>query len=307
MSNNPPPTPYAPTPLLPPSPITGKTQLLAVIGHPIGHSLSPLMHNAALAEMGLDWRYVALPIAPEDLAIGVAGMGAIGIRGFNVTIPHKQAIMPLLVEVCPLAQAVGAVNTVWRSAVGWCGTNTDVAGFLSPLRGLDRDWSTTRVLVLGHGGAARAVVAGCRELGCSGIRVIGRDADRLVAFRDSWSAAHELTNGLTIATWADLDQHLGEADLIVNTTPIGMAPNTDASPLTDTQAEGIRPDSIAYDLIYVPNPTRFLQQAAGRGAIAIDGLEMLVGQGAAALGIWTEQEVPIETMRRTLRLHLGLA
>jgi shikimate dehydrogenase len=288
-------------------PITGKTQLLAVIGCPIGHSLSPLMHNAALAEMGLDWCYVALPIAPEDLAIGLAGMLAIGVRGFNVTIPHKQVILPLLGSVAPVAGAVGAVNTVWRSELGWCGTNTDVAGFIGPLRGLDRDWSTTRVLVLGHGGAARAVVAGCRELGCGAVRVVGRDADRLAAFRDSWSADYGLTNGLTIAPWADLDQHISSADLIVNTTPIGMAPNTDASPLTDAQAELIRADAIAYDLIYVPNPTRFLQQAAGRGAMAIDGLEMLVGQGAAALQIWTGQEVPIATMRRTLQQHLGLA
>lgn len=295
-------------------PITGKTQLLAVIGSPIGHSLSPLMHNAALEEMGLDWRYVALAIAPEDLAIGVAGMEAIGIQGFNVTIPHKQAIVPLLGSVSPVAQAVGAVNTVWRSrsvaeAVsesGWCGTNTDVAGFIGPLLALPRDWSTTQVLILGHGGAARAVVAGCRELGCAGIRVVGRDADRLATFRDSWSAIDGGTNGLTIAPWNDFDRYLEEADLIVNTTPIGMAPTVELSPLTDAQAELIRPDAIAYDLIYVPNPTRFLQQAAGRGAMAIDGLEMLVGQGAAALQIWTGQEVPIATMRRTLKQHLGL-
>ncbi len=300
MFNNSP-TPHSPTPLFP-SPITGKTKLLAVIGSPIGHSLSPLMHNAALAEMGLDWRYVALAIAPEDLAIGVAGMEAIGIQGFNVTIPHKQAIVPLLAEVSPVAQAVGAVNTVWRSGAGWCGTNTDVAGFLGPLLALPRDWTTTQVLVLGHGGAARAVVAGCRELGCAGIRVVGRDGDRLAAFRDSWSAEY----GVTIAPWNDFDRYLEGADLIVNTTPIGMAPNVELSPLTDAQAELIRPDAIAYDLIYVPNPTRFLHQAAGRGAMAIDGLEMLVGQGAAALQIWTGQEVPIATMRRTLQQHLGL-
>lgn len=300
------PTPHSPTPLLPTPPITGKTQLLAVIGQPIGHSLSPLMHNAALAEMGLDWRYVAFGIDPGALAVGVAGMAAIGLRGFNVTIPHKQAILPLLAEVSAVAEVVGAVNTVWRSAAGWCGTNTDVEGFLMPLRGLDRDWSAMQVLVLGHGGAARAVVAGCRELGCAGIRVVGRDADRLDLFRRSWSGANGLTSGLTIAPWSELDEHLGSADLIVNTTPIGMAPNPDASPLTEAQAELIRADAIAYDLIYVPNPTRFLQQALGRGAIAIDGLEMLVGQGAAALRIWTGGEVPIATMRRTLRQHLGL-
>ena len=141
--------------------ITAKTRLLGVIGDPIQHSLSPTMHNQAIAQLGLDWIYVAFPIAPENLATALDGFAAIDLIGMSVTIPHKQAIMPLLAEISDQAQAVGAVNTVWRSPQGWCGTNTDVDGFIAPLKELRGDWSGTTAVVLGCGGAARAVVAGC--------------------------------------------------------------------------------------------------------------------------------------------------
>jgi shikimate dehydrogenase len=141
--------------------ISGKTRLLGVIGNPIGHSLSPVMHNAALQAMGADFVYVAFPIEASVLSQAINGFGAIGVEGFSVTIPHKQAIMAELVSISDLAKAVGAVNTVWKRPDGWHGTNTDVEGFVSPLRELDRAWSKQTAIVLGNGGAARAVVAGC--------------------------------------------------------------------------------------------------------------------------------------------------
>ena len=149
--------------------ITGTTKLLAVIGNPIGHSLSPIIHNAAIEHLDLDYRYVAFAIAPEDLTTALAGFAAIGVVGCSVTIPHKQAIIPLLTEITPLAQAVGAVNTVYKTPTGWQGTNTDVAGFVSPLAAIERDWGQTTAVILGNGGAARAVVAGCHQLGCGEI------------------------------------------------------------------------------------------------------------------------------------------
>ena len=167
--------------------ITGTTKLLGVIGYPVEHSLSPIMHNAALTSLSrnvgqrLDYIYVALSVGPADLATALAGFAAIGLRGFNVTIPHKQAILPLLDQVSAIAQAVGAVNTVWRTEQGWSGTNTDVQGFLAPLEG-QRDWQQTTALVLGSGGAARAVIAGCAQLGCKAIRVVGRDLQKLKYF-----------------------------------------------------------------------------------------------------------------------------
>lgn len=287
--------------------ISGKTRLLGVIGNPIGHSLSPVMHNAALEEMGSDFVYVAFSIEESVLSIAVAGFGAIGVQGFSVTIPHKQAIMAELVHISELATAVGAVNTVWKIAQGWSGTNTDVEGFVSPLQEMNRDWSEENAIVLGNGGAARAVVVGCAELGFKSIQVIGRDSNKLQDFLASFNSFESVASRLTVNTWDTLDNAIVNANLIVNSTPIGMAPNVDASPLTTMQSQKIKAGTIAYDLIYTPNPTEFLRQAQAQGAIAIDGLEMLVQQGAAALKIWTgKSEVPVTTMRVALQRHLGL-
>ena len=287
--------------------ISGKTELLGVIGNPIGHSLSPVMHNAALNEMGSDFVYVAFPIDESVLSTAVAGFGAIGVQGFSVTIPHKQSIMAELVHISELATAVGAVNTVWKTAQGWYGTNTDVEGFVSPLREMNRDWSEENAIVLGNGGAARAVVVGCAELGFKSIQVIGRNSNRLQDFLASFNNFESVASRLTVNTWDTLDSAIENADLIVNSTPIGMAPNINVSPLTSTQSQKIKNGAIAYDLIYTPNPTEFLKQAQVQGATAIDGLEMLVQQGAAALKIWTgNSEVPVTTMRLALQRHLGL-
>ena len=287
--------------------ISGKTRILGVIGNPIGHSLSPVMHNAALNEMGSDFVYVAFPIEESALSTAIAGFGAIGVQGFNVTIPHKQTIMTELVHISELAMAVGAVNTVWKTEKGWHGTNTDVEGFVSPLLEMNRDWSEQTVIVLGNGGAARAVVAGCAELGFKSIQAIGRDPNKLQDFLISFNSFESVASRLTVQTWDTLDNTIGNADLIVNSTPIGMAPNINASPLTTMQSKKIKSGAIAYDLIYTPNPTEFLKQAQTQGAIVIDGLEMLVQQGAAALKIWTgNSEVPVQTMRTALQKHLGL-
>jgi shikimate dehydrogenase len=284
--------------------ITGKTKLLGVIGSPIEHSLSPIMHNAALAEMGLDYAYLPFAIAPEQLSTALAGFAAIDLRGFSITIPHKQMIMPLLTQVTEVAQTIGAVNTVWRTEQGWCGTNTDVTGFLAPLQAMPRAWDDAIAVVLGNGGAARAVVAACVQLGFAEIHVVGRSPEKLAAFRESWSGA--FTQNLLVQDWSALRSLLPKATLLVNTTPIGMSPHGDHSPLDPSDMDCLSAGAIAYDLIYVPKPTLFLQQAAQRGCVAIDGLEMLVKQGAAALEIWTQQPVPVETMQRSLQQYLGI-
>jgi shikimate dehydrogenase len=280
--------------------ITGKTKLLGVIGHPVEHSLSPAMHNAAIAHLGLDYVYLPLPVKPEALAVALQGFAAIGLVGFNVTIPHKQAVIPLLSEVFPVAQAVGAVNTVWRTDTGWVGTNTDVEGFLAPL---SPDSHPQTAVILGNGGAARAVVAGCSQLGCAEIYVVGRNEVKLREFYQSWGNSQVQTN-LQVYTWDRLPDLITRTDLLVNTTPIGMYPHVNQSPLSLAEMEGLKQGAIAYDLIYTPSPTLFLQQAQQQGAIAIDGLEMLVQQGAAALKIWLQQPVPVDIMRQALRQQL---
>jgi shikimate dehydrogenase len=287
--------------------ITGKTKLLGVIGHPVEHSLSPVMHNAALAKLGLDYVYLPFPIAPENLETAMAGFAAIGVVGFSVTIPHKQAILPFLSEISPIAQAIGAVNTVTRQENGWVGTNTDVEGFIAPLQTTyHQDWSQKTAVILGNGGAARAVVAGCIQLGFAEIHVVGRNLQNLSQFRQSWQNSI-FADKFQVHYWEELPKLIPQANLLVNTTPVGMHPHIENSPLSVDEMEYLSPNVIAYDLIYIPKPTRFLQLAEKQKAIPIDGLEMLVQQGAAALKIWLQQEkVPVKEMRQALQNHLGL-
>ena len=298
--------------------ITSKTKLLGVIGYPLEHSLSPLMHNAAIQAINaqqaqqnlIDYIYLPFPIKPENLNAAITGFSAIGVQGFNITIPHKQTIMPLLSEVSDIAQAVGAVNTVYkthshRTHQGWTGTNTDVAGFQAPLQTYSWDMHQKVAVILGNGGASRAVVAGCIQLGFAEIHIIGRSIEKLTAFQQSWLNS-PLAISLKIHKWDKLSSLISQADLLVNTTPIGMYPNIQESPVDEKVFDKLSPGAIVYDLIYIPNPTKFLQQAQERGAIAIDGLEMLVQQGAAALELWLQQSVPVDVMRYSLHKHLGL-
>ncbi|MEH1776459.1 MAG: shikimate dehydrogenase [Nostoc sp.] len=287
--------------------ITGKTKLLGVIGHPVEHSLSPVMHNAVIAQLELDYIYLPFPIEPQNLEVAIAGFAAVGVVGFSVTIPHKQAIIPLLSEITPLAQTIGAVNTVSRQNHKWVGTNTDVEGFIAPLQTTyKQDWSQKVAVILGNGGAARAVVAGCTQLGFAQIHVVGRNMQRLQEFRNSWSNS-SLADKFQVHQWEELPKLIPQANLLVNTTPIGMYPKVDESPLSVEEIVNLPTGAIAYDLIYIPKPTQFLQQAEKQGAIVIDGLEMLVQQGVAALKIWLQQEiVPVEVMRQALQNHLGL-
>lgn len=262
--------------------ITAHTALLGVLGHPVGHSLSPAMHNAAIDALGLDWVYLALPVPAEGLATVVQGLEAIGCRGLNVTIPHKQAVAGLCRRLSPLAERVGAVNTlVPLEGGGWLGTNTDVEGFLTPLRG--QSWQGRQALVLGNGGSARAVVAALVELELATITVVGRRPEALAAFAADCSSWAPRLGTCTLDR--PLEPLLASADLVVNTTPVGM--NSDQCPLSPGQLAVLRPMATVYDLIYVPRPTQLLRQAAARGCSTIDGLTMLVHQGAASLRLWS--------------------
>ena len=280
--------------------VLGTTKILGVIGFPVSHSLSPIMHNAAIAAMGLDYIYVPLPIDVNDLPAAIAGLKAIqSVQGFNLTIPHKVEVIPLLDEVLPIAKSVGAVNTVKRIGDRWVGTNTDVAGFLEPLQQLNYDdWTQRPAVILGSGGAAKAVVAACLKLGCPVIHVVGRDPKKMKKFHGVMTNQLQDYN-LRVHPWASIPQLLEVAGIIINATPIGMSndPNT---PISEVEMELLPSHAIAYDLIYTPRPTKFLQIAAARGLKAIDGLEMLINQGAIGLEWWLEQPVPIEIMRQAL-------
>ncbi len=280
--------------------ITGKTKLLGIIGHPVEHSLSPVMQNAEIKRLGVDYIYIPFPVKPENLQTALDGFANIGVMGFNATIPHKQAIIPLLSEITTTAKLVGAVNTVWRTEIGWKGTNTDVIGFITPLKALNRDWNTIKPIILGNGGAARAVVVGLAELGCPEICVVGRDKDKLGQFKQSWDT-RELQASITVHSWDELSGLVSESQLIVNTTPIGMFPHTQNSPVDSHLWEKFSNNAIAYDLIYNPSPTQFLKDAQQQSLTVIDGLDMLVYQGAAGLEIWLQQPVSAEVMSQALK------
>ena len=291
-----------------PAVISGQTALVGVIGDPVRHSLSPAMQNAALRAMGLDWVFLALPAPAERFPAVVASLETLGCRGLNVTIPHKQAACALADELSPLAQRVGAVNTlVPRSGGGWFGTNTDVEGFCAPLRENEpQRWQGRRALVLGCGGSARAVVAGLMELDCGAIDVAGRDPARLQAFVNDCATWAPQLQPLDWNTAGALETSLAAAALVVNTTPVGMRSAGDPEavercPLSPEQLDQLSTGSTVYDLIYTPRPTRLLQEAAARGCTTIDGLEMLVQQGAAALRLWSDRsDVPVALMRQAL-------
>ena len=286
--------------------ISGTTALVALLGQPVSHSLSPVMQNAALKAMGLDWSFMALPCSANDLATVLKGLEAVGCRGLNVTIPHKQAVALLCDELSPLAQRLGAVNTLTPLPNGgWHGDNTDVEGFLAPLLHNEVNWSGTRAVVLGCGGSARAVVAGLQDLNPSDITVVGRRAETLHPFCSDLQQGRPASS-VQLQPLLDNDPSLQtriqQADLVVNTTPIGMSslqPDQGSTlPLGVDIWDNLTAQTVLYDLIYTPRPTPWLQRGEALGCRTYDGLEMLVQQGAAALRRWSGiDDVPVDAMR----------
>ena len=279
--------------------INGDTGLVGLLGNPVRHSLSPTMHNAALQALQLNWSYLALPCASENLKEVLQGLRAVNCRGLNVTIPHKQDVAELCQELSPLAERLGAVNTlIPLNSGGWHGTNTDVEGFLTPL-GEKSSWRNRHGVILGCGGSARAIAAGLQRLGLASITVVGRRPEALDGFiRDLHHNDAPLTPCLHSS--AVLASLIEKADLVVNTTPVGMAQHGDAQafPLGEAIWGHLQGSAVLYDLVYTPRPTAWLRWGQARGHRCIDGLEMLVQQGAASLRLWSDRnDVPVHTMR----------
>ena len=287
--------------------INGDTGLVGLLGNPVRHSLSPAMHNAALQALQLNWSYLALPCASENLKEVLQGLRAVNCRGLNVTIPHKQDVAELCQELSPLAKRLGAVNTlIPLNSGGWHGTNTDVEGFLTPL-GEQSSWQNCHGVIIGCGGSARAIAAGLQSLRLASITVIGRRQEALDAFiADLQRNDAPLTACLQSSQ--DLASLMKRADLVVNTTPVGMAQHGDAQafPLGEAIWSQLQGSAMLYDLVYTPRPTAWLRWGQSRGHRCIDGLEMLVQQGAASLRLWSDRnDVPVETMRRAAEAALN--
>lgn len=253
-------------------------KLFGIIGHPLGHSLSPAIHNQAFARNNLPFVYLPWPITPDDLVLFLQAMRLLPISGLSVTIPHKERVLPLLDRVTPRAERTRAVNTVyWVHNELW-GENTDCTGFVSPL--LASGLQPETAMILGTGGAARACCQGLNELGTRRIFVSGRDRQRLKLL--------EANFGILGLDWEKRGEH--RVDLLVNATPLGMAGvHESRSPYPDPEP-GKCP--IVYDLVYNPLQTRLLRRAKQRGCTCISGLEMFVHQAGDQFRLWTGQEFP---------------
>jgi len=275
--------------------LTGRTRLVGLIGDPVAHSASPAMHNAAFAAQGLDWCYVPLPVSGEGLGAALRGLPALGFVGINVTVPHKLAVLSYLDELSPLAERIGAVNTVRFEQGRVLGDNTDAPGFVADLRAAGRDPKATRALVFGAGGAARAVVAGLADAGCGSIKVWARRPAATAALCASLAS----TGAAQALPQRELVTAFSQASLVVNATPIGLPGFVEDGAPWERLA--FRADQLVMDLIYAPEPTALLARARREGAEVRDGLGMLAEQGAAAWSWWTGQAAPIEVMRAALK------
>ena len=275
---------------------TASTRLAAVIGDPVRHSLSPVLHNAAFAAVGLDWVYLALEVREGDVVAALASVRAMGIEGLSVTMPHKETVAVAVDRLSPVAGRLGAANTVVRRGGDLVGESTDGDGFIDALR-QDEGYEPEgrQFAVLGTGGAARAVILALGQAGAESVVVIGRTPERA-------RAAATLAGGA--GRVGDLDD-IGDAEVIVNATPVGMDTVRPLRPLEgavrpalplELDSAKLGAGQLVVDLIYSPAVTPLIDAARRRGAVAVNGLGMLIHQAAHQFRLWTGEEAPLEAM-----------
>jgi shikimate dehydrogenase len=272
--------------------LSGRTRLLGVIGHPIGHTLSPNMHNASFAATGLDYVYVAMDVSPENLPAAVSGLRALGFRGFNVTMPHKEAILPLLDEVDEVARITEAVNTVVAEEDELHGTNTDGSGFVEACAESGIGFEEARVLLVGAGGSAAAIAVAVLGEGARELRILNRSRWRGEKLQDRLRGAYP---GAAIPLYdvSEPDDAARGADAVINATYLGMK-NEDPLPVP---VNCLGANTAVCDAVYVPNgETRFVRLAKERGLRALAGERMLLYQGVQAQRIWTGEEPDVLAM-----------
>jgi len=283
--------------------ITSRTKLCGLIGDPVEHTLSPAMHNAAIEYLGLDYVYLAFRVNKTGLAAAIQGMKALGMRGLNVTIPHKVSIIPFLDELDGLAKDIGAVNTIVNDSGKLKGYNTDSGGFMQALLKAGISLQGKRVVLLGAGGAARAAGFALAQKD-SRLTILNRkeelDQAEALARRLSQTIGSEAI-ALELSE-ANLRAALRPAHLLVNATSVGMSPKIDETPVPQKL---LRPTLKVFDIVYSPLKTRLLREAEAQGCQTISGLEMLVEQGALALELWTGEKAPADIMREAALAALG--
>jgi shikimate dehydrogenase len=281
--------------------ISGRTRVFGVIGDPIEHTLSPALQNAAFQQLGLDCVFLAFHVKPTDVEKAIAGVRGLGISGLNVTMPHKNAVIPYLDEVDDAAKFLGSVNTINHQNDRLRGFSTDGAGALNALKENGTDPHGKKVVVLGAGGAAKAIAY-----------ALAPEADELVLLNRTPQKTQELTKALYMKfigkiisgslSATDLWKNLQDADILINATTVGMHPHPDESLI---QAKWLRPGLTVMDIVYNPIQTQLAADAKAAGAKVVSGVEMLIYQGAASFEIWTDKKAPVEVMRQAALSQLG--
>jgi len=275
--------------------ISGKTRLCGIIGDPIEHTMSPVMHNAAFRKVGVDYLYVPFRVKRGELAKAIEGVRALNIKGLNVTIPHKVAVIRFLNKLDPLAKKIGAVNTIVNEDRVLTGYNTDGAGFLQALLESGIEPEGKNIAILGAGGASRAISFFLADRGAHLVIL-----NRLQELNWAKDLARNISRSFSREVKAlelnreNLAGVLDIADIVVNATCVGMTPDIDETPVT---SDLLKPGLTVFDIVYNPIKTRLLREAEAAGATTISGLDMLVWQGALAFEKWTGMKAPIELMR----------
>ena len=279
--------------------VDGATQVVGVIGWPVQHSLSPPMHNAAFRALGLNWVYVAFAVQPDNVGAAVTGMRALGIRGLNVTIPHKAAVVSHLDEISPTSRQLGVVNTIVNAEGHLRGDSTDGTGFIRALAEAGEGVTDNRIVLIGAGGSARAVALAAAQEQPEELVIVNRTPQRAVELVELVRAGGGLEAVRAIALDSpEVARVVSSAHVIIDATPIGMYPHAEVAPVLSP--EWLRPSQLVCDLTYNPRDTVLLQAAREAGARILDGTGMLVHQGAIAFEQWTGQEAPVEVMRLAL-------
>jgi shikimate dehydrogenase len=285
-------------------PANFRAELLACFGQPVDDHPTGVMQEAGFRELGLNWRYLTIEVPPAKLREAMAGVRAFGMRGLNLTIPHKVAVMQYLDEIAPDAAVIGAVNTVRREGDRLIGENTDGKGFLHGVRNdAGVDPRGQRAVVLGAGGAARAIVTELALAGAADVLVVNRSVERGSAMVADLAAKTGLP--IRFEPWLGTYAVTAMTDLLVNATSIGLYPDVNAMPPVDLS--GARPGMLVSDVVFNPPETPLLAAARRLGLPTLDGLSMLVYQGAIGFQLWTGREAPAAAMKQALALALGVA
>lgn len=280
--------------------ISGKTKLTGLLGSPVAHSVSPLMHNEAFRRLGLDYVYLCFDVKEDRLETAVEGLKAIGVRGFNLTMPDKNKMVELADELSPAAKLIGAVNTVVNDGGKLTGYNTDGIGYMRSVRDAGVDIVGGGMTILGAGGAATAICVQAALDGVKRINIFARKSSRF--HRRTVELVDEINSstGCDAVLWEQedlksLQRCLGESELLVNATSVGMAPDTEGCLIRD--ASLLRPGLVVSDIIYNPRETRLLRMAREAGCRVFNGMYMLLYQGAEAFRIWTGEEMPVDVIK----------